>query len=71
MVTKGEHTARSQSYTAILHIKDQVKSTLTISGNDVFPSPLFTPITHDQHIIDTIYVLFHSLGESRLSCESQ
>ena len=65
MVTKGKPTARSQSYKAILQIQDKIKSTPTTSGNDAFPSPISTPVTHDegaQRIIDTITVLHHSLA---------
>jgi hypothetical protein len=64
MVTKGKPTARSQSYKAILQIQDKIKSTPTTSGNDDFPSPISTPVTHDegaQRIIDTITVLHQSL----------
>ena len=64
MVTKGKPTARSQSYKAILQIQDKIKSTPTTSSNDDFPSPISTPVTHDegaQRIIDTITVLHQSL----------
>ncbi len=64
MVTKGKPTACSQSHKAILQIQDKIKSTHTTSENDAFPSPISTPVTHDegaQRIIDTITVLHQSL----------
>jgi hypothetical protein len=65
MVTKGNPTARSQSYKAILQIQEKIKSTPTSSGNDVIPSPISTPIAQDegaQRFIDTVHVLLHLLG---------
>ena len=67
MVTKttGKPTLRSQRYKANLKLQEEIISIPTTSGNDVFPSPISTPVIQDegaQRIIDTIHVLHQSLG---------